>query len=294
MNKMNSHDKRHKYEYAVDPTADTAPARVVRMVGEGKNVLEIGSGPGSITRLLSEVSKCRITALEIDPDAIEKVRPFCHEVHQSDLNDSSWPCLLAAQLFDVVVAADVLEHLYQPLAALTAMRNLVTPEGYVVISLPHVGHAAVVACLLDEDFEYRDWGLLDRTHIRFFGIKNMQALFADAGLKIVAAEFVIRHPDVTEFAPRWAAISEAARAVALANRHGLVYQVVLKAVPVDAPGTALMLMDLPPLGAPLPVPGPVSPSSGWRQFARQMARDHLSPSARAGLRDFAKKLGMNV
>lgn len=47
---------------------------------------------------------------------------------------------------------------------------------YGTLSLPHVGHAAIAGCLIDEDFEYRQWGLLDRTHVRFFGIKNVQNL----------------------------------------------------------------------------------------------------------------------
>ena len=35
--------KKHLYEYSVDPLSDTAPARVVRAVGQRRKVLEIGS-----------------------------------------------------------------------------------------------------------------------------------------------------------------------------------------------------------------------------------------------------------
>ena len=67
--------ERHNYEYQVDREGDGAPARVVRMVGKNKRVMEIGAGPGSITRLLTTVSKCRVTALEIDEEAIKKLAP---------------------------------------------------------------------------------------------------------------------------------------------------------------------------------------------------------------------------
>lgn len=234
----------HKYEYTVDLDADTAAARVARLVGQGKRVLEVGSGPGSITRLLCELHNCRVTALEIDENAISKVSPYCVQVHQADLNDGSWPILLGPEHFDVVVATDVLEHLYTPLSTLEAMGRLVNENGYLVISLPHVGHASVVACLLDEDFEYRDWGLLDRTHIRFFGIKNMQTLFETAGLKIVDAEFVVRHPEETELARHWAALSGDVHAGLLSNPFGRVYQVVIKAVPVDRPSQAVSLLSM--------------------------------------------------
>ena len=79
--------QRHKYEYKLDINGPSAPAAVVRMVGEGKRVLEIGAGPGSITRVLKEHSGCRVTAIELDEEAIKKLSPFCEHVYQSDLND---------------------------------------------------------------------------------------------------------------------------------------------------------------------------------------------------------------
>ena len=129
-----------------------------------------------------------MTGLELDNEAIKKVTPYCVRVLQVDLNSSEWPSLLNdTERFDVVVAADVLEHLYVPWKALQRMTPLINSNGYLVISLPHVGHAAVMSCLIHGEFEYRDWGLLDRTHIRFFGFKNIEALFVQANLKIIEA-----------------------------------------------------------------------------------------------------------
>lgn len=237
--------QKHKYEYAVDTTADTAPARVVRMIGKNQRVLEIGSGPGSITKQLKGTGDCRITALEIDPVAIELVKPFCEAVHSADLNASDWDNVLVGQKFEVVLAADVLEHVYNPLAVLNKMASLVSDGGRVVLSLPHVGHSAIAACLLLEDFDYRDWGLLDKTHIRFFGLKNIQALVLDAGLAITRVEFVVRHPDETEFADKWEKLSSSVQQALLTNRYGYVYQVVLEAKMVTPSGETLKLLDQP-------------------------------------------------
>ena len=168
----------HKYEYAVDLAAQTAPAYVVQLVGSSKRVLEVGCGPGSITKQLTQHGQCRVTALELDPEAISKAAPYCDAIMQADLNSAEWPQVLdGAELFDVVVAADVLEHLYDPWTALKRMASFINASGYLVVSLPHVGHAAVVSCLINGDFQYRDWGLLDRTHIRFFCLKNVEELF---------------------------------------------------------------------------------------------------------------------
>ena len=236
-------DQRHNYEYEVDPASATAPANVVRLVGQRKRVLEVGCGPGSITRLLAGQGQCRVTGLELDPEAIKKVSPYCEVVMQADLNAATWPNLLdGAGQFDVVVAADVLEHLYDPWTALQRMVPFIRPDGYLVISLPHVGHAAVAACLINGDFEYRDWGLLDRTHIRFFGLRNIEDLFAGAGLKIIEASYVVKPPEESEFAAVWSHLSAAVRVALSSSPHAHVYQVVVKAVPLSYPGNAVPLV----------------------------------------------------
>lgn len=57
-------EQRHKYEYEVDMNDESHVAtKVLRMVGSDRRVLEIGPGPGSITRLLNG---CAATAVEID------------------------------------------------------------------------------------------------------------------------------------------------------------------------------------------------------------------------------------
>lgn len=239
---MNIEDK-HRYEYTVDLDARTAPAYVVRLVGSSKRVLELGCGPGSITKQLMQHGQCRVTGLELDSKAINVVAPYCEAIMQADLNSEEWPQLLdGTDPFDVVVAADVLEHLYDPWIALKRMASFINASGYLVISLPHVGHSAVVSCLINGDFEYRDWGLLDRTHIRFFGLKNIEDLFAQADLKIVEVHYVVKPPEETEFARSWSRLSVAMKDALKGSDHANVYQVVVKAVPLSYPGDAVALV----------------------------------------------------
>ena len=235
---------RHLYDYGVDLEGGSAAARVVRMVGARKRVLEIGAGPGSITRILHDQGN-HVVALERDPTAIAVLRDRCDEVVSVDLNDAAWAKDLQRR-FDVVVAADVLEHLSDPWSTLARTRSLLASGGSVVVSVPHASHACVLGCLLHEDFEYRDWGLLDRTHIRFFGLRNLQAMFADAGLKIVRGEFVIVPPKESEFRDKWEALDKETRRFLGAQRFAQVYQVVVMAAPLDDARPAVTLMDLDP------------------------------------------------
>jgi 2-polyprenyl-3-methyl-5-hydroxy-6-metoxy-1,4-benzoquinol methylase len=278
--------RRHKYEYKVNP--DTAAAKIIRMVGNDKRVLELGPGPGSITRHLYK-NGCRVTALELDAEAIEIVSEFCERVHCCNLNDAQWPALLAdADKFSVIVAADVLEHLYDPWTTLQKTLPLLAEDGYAVISLPHVAHSAIVACLLNEDFEYQPWGLLDKTHIRFWGIKNIQRLVDAAGFKIVEADFVVRSPEQTEFATRWRRLPREVRKALEWNRFGNVYQVVLKAVPQSARGQALQLVSL-----AVPSPGAGGFSAGaHRSRLLAFLLSFLSLETRAGISRLLHRLGI--
>jgi len=237
-------EERHLYDYDVDPTSDTAPARVCRMVGSNKRVLEIGAGPGSVTRVLRAQSN-RITALELDETAIPFLEKHCDAVIPANLNDPNWTSHFKDR-FDIVIAADVLEHLTDPWTTLGRMKTLLAPGGAIIVSVPHAAHACILACLLHEDVEYRDWGLLDRTHIRFFGLQNLQTMFEKAALKIVHGEFVCREPSVTEFKDKWDALPDDAKSFLGKQRFAQVYQVVVTAAPVDDPRPAIELMKLDP------------------------------------------------
>ncbi len=249
--------QKHKYEY--NPDSNHAGTKVMRMVGMKKNVLELGCGPGSITRLL-KANQCHVTALEQDLEAIKIATKFCKQIYYCDLNNPEWPTIFNdSEKFEVVVASDVLEHLYDPWTTLTNLNKLLTEDGYIVISLPHIGHNSIIACLLNGDFEYQPWGLLDKTHIRFFGIKDVQRLFNDMGFKIVEADFVIKSPEQTEFAGHWRKISSETKKILSTNKFGSIYQVVVKAVPYTALGKGLQITSL-----SLPDPSTGSYSIGVR------------------------------
>lgn len=220
-----------KYAYEVDPNAGSAAAFVLKFVGKGERVLEIGAGAGSITRPLKDIAGAQVTALEIDNASADYLETFCERVVRADLNDPHWIRNFSiGEAFDTVVIADVLEHLLDPLATLRAATTLLAPQGAVVISLPHIGHSSVMACLLLGDFEYRDWGLLDRTHLRFFGIKNIKELIRRADLQIIDSRFVIKKPAKTEFREKWNRLPYALKYYLGRSKYGDVYQVVLKAV----------------------------------------------------------------
>jgi|GEM_PF-4372620 len=226
-------DERYSYEF--DPEGVGTAAQVVRLVGRGREVLELGCGPGSISRVMREYSNCRITAVERDPAAAVRASPWCIAVHCLDLNDVTWVESLGDKRFDVVVMADVLEHLQDPASTLRLAVERLRPEGYCVISVPNVAHNGVIASLLGEAFPYRATGLLDRTHLRFFARQDLPQLLEPSGL-LMAECHAIRCPaHATEFAGEWFALDENHRRLLESNPQGDVYQFVIRAVLDTAP-----------------------------------------------------------
>jgi 2-polyprenyl-3-methyl-5-hydroxy-6-metoxy-1,4-benzoquinol methylase len=223
---------------------ESAADHVVNLVPRGGRILELGAGPGSITRRLTGEAGCRVTAVELMDSFLPHLQPCCERVVQANLNETDWPSAVGKdERFDAIVAADVLEHLERPAALLTECQKMLVDGGCVIVSLPHIGHCVIHACLMDEDFEYRDCGLLDTTHIRFFGLKNMQNLMTDAGLKVVDVEFVMRMPEDTEYADRWRNASADLKAAVVRNPFAYVYQCVIVAVPAEASGVAMNIME---------------------------------------------------
>lgn len=218
------------YEYELDLQGDNALAHIMELTPKDKKTLEIGAGSGMITKHLVNTKGCDVVAVEINPASVEKLKAYVDRVYPLDLNDPGWVTHLAQEgKFDTIIAADVLEHLYDPWTVLKGMRSLLSEDGSIILSLPHVGHSAIVACLLEEDFEYRDWGLLDKTHIRFFGLHNIHSLHESVGMAIADCRFVVRDPQDTEFAERWARLPMEVKAALTSYPHGRIYQVVTRA-----------------------------------------------------------------
>lgn len=215
------------YQYQIRDGARTAPAKVVGFVGKNLKVLEVGAGPGSIARHLAEVGDCEVHAIEIHSASAAKLRTFCKAVYEADLDAPNWTDCLNGERFDVVIAADVLEHLKAPQATLNQLKTLLKPGGRFIASIPNVGYNGLIACLYLGDFRYSEVGLLDKTHIKFFGVRNVESMLSEAGLALTHADTVVIAPAKSEFSRQWASIPDGLKTGLAGNPFGSVYQFVV-------------------------------------------------------------------
>lgn len=187
-------------QYTVDidlTNPNTSHTQIVQLVGTGKRVLDIGCWTGDLGRVLRERG-CHVSGLEVDAVAADKARGVLDEVVVADLNTTKASAHFEPGDFDVVVLADVLEHLLDPVGVLADASSLLAPDGQVVVSIPNVTHGSVRLALLQGRWDYTETGLLDATHIKFFSRPGLLALFAGAGMTIETLRGTLADPLVVE------------------------------------------------------------------------------------------------
>ena len=167
--------------------ANTSLAKMLAMVGRDRVTLDVGCAGGYFAKLMADRG-CDVTGIVINSAAVEHARSFCSRVLVADIEAVPLPEVVEGARFDVVVFGDVLEHLRNPVRILDEARQLLNKSGYVVASIPNIAHGAVRLALLKGNFEYEEVGLLDDSHVRFFTVRSVEELFAEAGYRIEQIE----------------------------------------------------------------------------------------------------------
>lgn len=224
-----------RYSYSVDPAEDSTAGKVLRLVGEAGRVLELGPGPGTMTRILQERG-CKVTAIEFDRELARHAEPYCERLIVADLETLDFAAILGEERFDAVIAADVLEHLRDPWACLRQVREYIAPEGVLVVSIPNVAHGAVIAQMLNGRFPYTEQGLLDRTHLRFFSRHDVDDLLLSCGFLPTVWERNRVPVERSEFAHAWQRLPAAVREALAHAEEGETYQYIVQARASDAAG----------------------------------------------------------
>lgn len=205
-----------RYDYAFDPEGNAWAARVLRRLPPQGEVLELGPGPGAMTRVL-RARGYPVTVVENDPEALGALQALGVQCVAADLDAPDWSAPLAGKRFDIILACDVLEHLRQPAEVLRALLGLLAPSGCLVISVPNIAYAGVVAALRHGVFDYSDKGQLDRTHVRFFTRRSMETALLDCGWVPRTWEANRVPLEESEFAWCWDALTPEQRGALLAG-----------------------------------------------------------------------------
>lgn len=155
--------------------------QVIDWVPRGARVLELGCSTGYIGRILIEEKGCTVVGVEVDPQAAVEARAKGLEVHVGSLEDGAFRTSLG-EGYDIVIAADVLEHLASPPPVLEHFKRWLAPGGRAIVAVPNLATWSIRAQLFFRgDFEYQETGILDRTHLHHFTWETLHKLVASQG-----------------------------------------------------------------------------------------------------------------
>jgi SAM-dependent methyltransferase len=162
------------YRQARPEVAELVPADCHR-------VLEVGCAGGELGRLLRSRGH-HVTGIELVPEMAEQARRWLDRVVTADVERDGFPFPPAS--FDAIIFADVLEHLVDPWRVLREAVAVLADGGVVVASIPNVQNLDVIRRLLRGRWDYRERGILDCGHLRFFTLHSIRTLFGQAGLTL--------------------------------------------------------------------------------------------------------------
>lgn len=200
--------------------------KIIKKIAPNSTILEFGPAHGVMSKYLFKVLNCEIYAVENDSIAAQAVSPFCKKVLIEDIESYTWEKEFKGMLFDHIILADVLEHLYDPWEVLKRVKCFLKSNGTVLISLPNIAHNSIIINLLKDKCEYRATGLLDNTHIRFFTKHSIDKMVHDCNYNIHSIDAVFCHPENTEFGNSYQEFNIGTVSTFLARNYGHVYQFV--------------------------------------------------------------------
>jgi 2-polyprenyl-3-methyl-5-hydroxy-6-metoxy-1,4-benzoquinol methylase len=174
-------------DYAVKEGEESSHAVVLRWLEQmpPRRVLDLGCSSGQLASRVRELGH-HVTAADVleHPQVRQRVDKFV----RADLEQQLPEELVALGPFDVVLAADVLEHLREPRRLLEQLGTVLADGGVLIASVPNFGHWYARARTALGLFDYDQRGVLDQGHVRFFTRRSFLNVLRDTGFSIMRLE----------------------------------------------------------------------------------------------------------
>lgn len=173
-----------KYHQKIDIDAHNSTSHILKAINQNSTVLEFGSSSGYMTQYMKDFLNCKVNIVEINAKDGEEASVWAETSfigpEEGDIEKFYWKNKI--NLYDHIIFSDVLEHIRNPWLILKESINLLKKDGTILISVPNIGHNSVLIDLWNGKFNYRELGLLDNTHIRFFTRESLEKMVSGAGL----------------------------------------------------------------------------------------------------------------
>lgn len=152
-----------------------------------KKILECGCSKGFFGKVIKARQDCQYWAIELDEESANIAKQHLDNVLIGTIEEK----LLEVQniKFDCIIFNDVLEHLVDPYKILIECKKYLSPNGVIVSSIPNIRYYQQLYFLIfHKTWEYTEYGILDRTHLRFFTYKSLILTFKRLNYEIIKIE----------------------------------------------------------------------------------------------------------
>ena len=166
--------------------------------GNNLNILDVGCGSGALGAFLISNQNCTVHGFEINSNIIHLAEKNLTSVVEGNIETDQIP--FEFKSFDYIVLGDVLEHLINPMQTLQKLIKYLRKDGVLLVATPNVKHWSVTYNLIFKDnWEYKDWGILDYTHLRFFTKKSLNDMLQLNNISNFKLERIIQNPSKSHF-----------------------------------------------------------------------------------------------
>src|SRR5271154_3979901 len=221
-----------KYDFELDMKTQNSNSVILNNIKPNSTVLEIGCAHGRMTKYLKETLNCTVDIMEIDEEAGGVAKQWARNalLGTSLGNAEGEKTFHIANAkggpFDYIIFADVLEHLLHPEQVLSNSKVALKDTGSIWISIPNIAYNGVIIDLINDKFTYRETGLLDNTHLRFFTINSLDKMVKRCGLKIVNEQNLKNFLKNSEFKEAYSRVPPQIASFLKFRPSGEVYQMV--------------------------------------------------------------------
>lgn len=172
-----------KIEYGDSPRTE-----IIDLIQETpEQIFEIGCSSGATGMAIKQkFPDVKYIGMDSDKEAAEIAQTRLDKVIVSDIDKVQLNIFgFKKESFDLIICADILEHLYDPWKILLDLHDYLTPDGKILASIPNVQYINNIINLLHGNWKYdENGGLLDATHIRFFTLNEIVKMFNGTGYDI--------------------------------------------------------------------------------------------------------------
>lgn len=216
-----------KYDFSFDMGQNDPNALILKRIQAGSVILEFGPYKGRTTKYLKENLGCKVYAVEIDKEAARECEKYTESILAADIEEYGWMQEFSDIRFDGIIFADVLEHLREPEKVMHMARQLLKEDGSIYVSIPNITHNSVLINMINNKFSYTPTGILDETHIHFWGYDDFIEFVYKIGMEPVVQNATYCGMD-NEIGVDYSHVSPVLQQELTKRRYGHVYQFVFE------------------------------------------------------------------